>query len=106
MTTDLWEELGRRIADSAASSYSRIVQKYREEAKALESRKLVIGWNYCRFFVVKEGLAFMYLKAATRRMTILALHVYRELYDQYQALEGMQRICSARVKAVATPYRR
>ena len=73
-------------------SFARMAARYREEARALESMRHVIGWNYCGFFVVKEGLAFTYLKASSRRMILMALAIYRELAEHYQSLPDATRI--------------
>ena len=80
------------MCDSMSVSFARMAARYREEARALESMRHVIGWNYCGFFVVKEGLAFTYLKASSRRMILMALAIYRELAEHYQSLPDATRI--------------
>lgn len=80
--TEAWKDLISHVKEGVFDAFSSRVDVYQEEITKLEAEKHVLGWNFGKFFVMKEGLAL-----AFERMNLFedALLLYDELeasYDQ------------------------
>lgn len=53
---------------------------YKREVKKLLSERPLPGWNFCKYFTVVEGLAFVYE----------ALRLYEDALNLYDDLEAFQ----------------
>lgn len=79
---EAWRDLIAHVKESVFDSFSTRVDVYQEEIVKLEAERHVLGWNFGKFFVMKEGLAI-----AFEQMNLFedALLLYDELeasYDQ------------------------
>lgn len=52
-----WVDLVSKFKDLILSSFDRRVSQYEEDIKENDSRRNFPGWNFCTFFILKEGLA-------------------------------------------------
>ncbi|CAG8667598.1 24821_t:CDS:10 [Dentiscutata erythropus] len=73
-----WQELMSKIKDGILISFDQHVVQYEEDIRRFDSQRSMIGWNYCTFFVLKEGLA----------LTFEVFNLYEEALVQYDELEA------------------
>ncbi|MCJ1477365.1 hypothetical protein MMC13_006036 [Lambiella insularis] len=52
-----WEDLLSKVRGLILSSFDLRVRQYEEDIKAKSAQRNLPGWNFCTFFVLKEGLA-------------------------------------------------
>ena len=52
-----WEDLLSKAKALILTSFDLRVQQYEEDIKAKSAQRSLPGWNFCTFFVLKEGLA-------------------------------------------------
>lgn len=52
-----WAELVGKFKDLILSSFDQRVSQYEEDIKEKDSQRTLPGWNFCTFFILKEGLA-------------------------------------------------
>ncbi|KAI9034358.1 hypothetical protein DFJ74DRAFT_649156 [Hyaloraphidium curvatum] len=55
-----WRDALTKLTGGVLATLSNVVSQYDETIKRLEAQRLMPGWNYCQFFVIKEGLASTY----------------------------------------------
>ncbi len=67
-----------RIKDLVFSNISSQIIQYEEDARRLEQQRLIPGWNYCQYFILKEALSF----------TFEVLTMYEDVLVQYDELEA------------------
>ncbi|KAJ8078691.1 hypothetical protein PM082_012974 [Marasmius tenuissimus] len=53
----VWGELINKIKDGVLQSFQTAVSQREEEVKRSEGQRLMPGWNFCTFFILKESLA-------------------------------------------------
>ncbi|KAK1232281.1 hypothetical protein PQX77_004655 [Marasmius sp. AFHP31] len=53
----VWGELINKIKDGVLLSFQSAVSQREEEVKRSEGQRLMPGWNFCTFFILKESLA-------------------------------------------------
>ncbi|KAI9365504.1 hypothetical protein DFJ73DRAFT_808029 [Zopfochytrium polystomum] len=75
---EAWAEFFQRLKESILSSFSRQVAQYEEDTRRLDSQRLKPGWNYCQYFILKDGFA------ATFEM----MNMHDEALLQYDELEA------------------
>ncbi|CAG8441735.1 2761_t:CDS:10 [Diversispora eburnea] len=73
-----WQELMTKVKEGILISFDQHVVQYEEDIRLFDSQRNMIGWNYCRFFILKEGLA----------LTFEAMNLYEEALVQYEELEA------------------
>ncbi|RHZ81350.1 hypothetical protein Glove_121g72 [Diversispora epigaea] len=73
-----WQELMSKVKEGILISFDQHVVQYEEDIRLFDSQRNMIGWNYCRFFILKEGLA----------LTFEAMNLYEEALVQYEELEA------------------
>ena len=56
-TSQAWEDLISKAKSLILSSFDLRVRQYEEDIKEKGSQRNLPGWNFCTFFVLKEGLA-------------------------------------------------
>eukprot|EP00899_Mesostigma_viride_P024193 jgi/Mesvir1/4959/Mv11451-RA.1 len=74
---EVWEELEERLAEGVQLAFNQRRMLYEEEVRRLSSSRLMPGWDFCRFFLVKESFAFLF-EAAT---------LYDDALREYDELE-------------------
>ncbi|KAI0319372.1 trafficking protein particle complex subunit 10 [Amylostereum chailletii] len=82
----VWAELLSKIKDGILSAFDASISQREVEVKRSEEQRLMPGWNFCTFFVLKESLATSYegmnlLEDALRQYDELEIsfhHVLRE----------------------------
>ncbi|KAH7150245.1 trafficking protein particle complex subunit 10 [Dactylonectria estremocensis] len=52
-----WQELVAKIKTLILSSFDLRVTQYEEDIKEKDGQRTLPGWNFCTFFILKEGLA-------------------------------------------------
>ncbi|KAA1469549.1 hypothetical protein DENSPDRAFT_857972 [Dentipellis sp. KUC8613] len=52
-----WAELISKVKDGVLSSFDSAISLREDEVKRSESQRLMPGWNFCTFFILKESLA-------------------------------------------------
>lgn len=57
---EVWNEFFHRLKDAVISSFIKQVTQYEEDTRRLDAQRLKPGWNYCQYFILKEGLACTY----------------------------------------------
>lgn len=80
---EAWKEFVMRVKEGVLDAFSSRVDVYQEEITNLEARKHIMGWNYGKFFVLKEGLAL-----AFEKMNLFedALLLYDELEEAFSLI--------------------
>ncbi|KAI0430053.1 trafficking protein particle complex subunit 10 [Xylaria sp. FL1042] len=56
-TENAWTDLIAKIRGLILSSFDMRVTQYEEDIKEKDSQRSLPGWNFCTFFILKEGLA-------------------------------------------------
>ncbi|KAF6844628.1 tmem1 family protein [Colletotrichum musicola] len=56
-TENAWEDLVGKVKELILSSFDNRVSQYEEDIKEKDSQRALPGWNFCTFFILKEGLA-------------------------------------------------
>ena len=52
-----WQDLIEKLKVSILSSFDRRVRQYEADIRERDSQRNLPGWNFCTFFILKEGLA-------------------------------------------------
>ena len=52
-----WQDLVEKVKVSILSSFDRRVLQYEADIRERDSQRNLPGWNFCTFFILKEGLA-------------------------------------------------
>ena len=52
-----WNDLVIKFKDLILKSFDKRVAQYEEDIKEKDSQRSLPGWNFCTFFILKEGLA-------------------------------------------------
>lgn len=52
-----WNTLIAKFKDLILTSFDRRVAQYEEDIKERDAQRTLPGWNFCTFFILKEGLA-------------------------------------------------
>ncbi|KAI9097282.1 hypothetical protein DFS34DRAFT_621113 [Phlyctochytrium arcticum] len=76
--SESWTELLSHIKEGVTSSLNQQVLQYDEDTRRLDSQRLMPGWNYCQYFIMKEGLAY----------TFEIMNLFDESLLQYDELEA------------------
>lgn len=53
----VWGDLVSKMRDLILSSFDMRVSQYEEDIKEKDNQRSLPGWNFCTFFILKEGLA-------------------------------------------------
>lgn len=84
---EMWQDILGKIKEGVLQSFDSRVLHYEEDIRKMDSQRTLPGWNYCTFFILKEGLAQSF-----EHMLLLedALIQYDELEASFfQMLKGM-----------------
>ncbi|KAJ3321704.1 Kinesin-like protein kif3b [Boothiomyces sp. JEL0866] len=73
-----WTELLNTIKESILTNISNQINQYEEDSRRLEQQRMIPGWNYCQFFIMKQALSF----------TFELLNLYRDALVYYDELEA------------------
>ncbi|KAL1838812.1 hypothetical protein VTJ49DRAFT_2205 [Mycothermus thermophilus] len=52
-----WADLMAKMKELILSSFDRRVSQYEEDIRERDAQRALPGWNFCTFFILKEGLA-------------------------------------------------
>jgi hypothetical protein len=55
-----WNDLVMRIRECVVNGATAQVVQYEEDSRRLEQQRMVPGWNYCQYFIMKEALSFTF----------------------------------------------
>ncbi|PHH71708.1 hypothetical protein CDD82_6369 [Ophiocordyceps australis] len=56
-TENAWADLVAKFKSLILSSFDRRVTQYEEDIREKDAQRSLPGWNFCTFFILKEGLA-------------------------------------------------
>ncbi|PVU92821.1 hypothetical protein BB559_003579 [Furculomyces boomerangus] len=73
-----WLELIAKLKDLIIITFENQARGFQTDARRMNSMRNMSGWNYCSFFIIKEGLAHLYI----------CLGEYEEALKQYDELEA------------------
>ncbi|RKO89734.1 hypothetical protein BDK51DRAFT_35393, partial [Blyttiomyces helicus] len=76
--SESWNEFVAAMKEAILASFSQQIIQYEEDTRRLDSQRLMPGWNYCQYFVMKEGLSFAFE----------LMGLYEEALVQYDELEA------------------
>ncbi|KAI8062176.1 trafficking protein particle complex subunit 10 [Gongronella butleri] len=76
--SELWTTFIEKMKDSILASFDMQVHQIQEDTRRLDMQRHMPGWNYCTFFILKEGLA--------QSFEIMTL--YEDALIQYDELEA------------------
>lgn len=74
-----WNSVFLVIRDRVVSALENKVSGMAEEIRKMDANRMMPGWNYCRFFVFKEGLVNLYRLMGLREEALAQ-------YDELEAL--------------------
>ncbi|KTW30243.1 hypothetical protein T552_00720 [Pneumocystis carinii B80] len=74
-----WQDFVVKMKEGIVSSFNARILQYEEDIKKIDSQKSFPGWNYCTFFILKEGLAQSF-----EQMTLI-----EDSLAQYDELESL-----------------
>ncbi|KAJ3010784.1 hypothetical protein HKX48_007205 [Thoreauomyces humboldtii] len=57
---EAWAELLSHLKEGVTSSLNQQIVQYDEDTRRFDQQRLMPGWNYCQYFVMKEGLAYTF----------------------------------------------
>ncbi|KAI8089523.1 trafficking protein particle complex subunit 10 [Halteromyces radiatus] len=77
-SSELWTTFVEKMKESILTSFDMQVQQIQEDTRRLDMQRHMPGWNYCTFFILKEGLA--------QSFEIMTL--YEDALIQYDELEA------------------
>jgi hypothetical protein len=81
-----WAFFFSRVKEAILASFSATLAQVEEDARRLDSQRLVPGWNYCQYFVLKESIALTFERMG---MAEEALLHYEELEAEFfQTMSG------------------
>ncbi|KAF9168897.1 hypothetical protein BGX20_011082 [Mortierella sp. AD010] len=75
---ELWADFTEKTKEGILTSFDQNVMTFEEDIRRLDSQRQMPGWNYCTFFILKEGL--------TNAYEMMNLH--EEALMQYDELEA------------------
>ncbi|KAF9906523.1 hypothetical protein EC991_000530 [Linnemannia zychae] len=75
---ELWADFTDKMKEGIVTSFDQNVLTFEEDIRRLDSQRQMPGWNYCTFFILKEGL--------TNAYEMMNLH--EEALRQYDELEA------------------
>ena len=75
-TVEEWELFLGLMKKCVSATISKQALEYSEKIRTMDSQRTLPGWNYCQFFLLKEGLAITYQRAG---MMSESLRLYQEL---------------------------
>jgi trafficking protein particle complex subunit 10 len=75
---EAWHELVSRIKELVLTAITSQIMQYEDDARRLEQQRLMPGWNYCQFFIMKEALS----------STFEMMTLYEEALVHYDELEA------------------
>ncbi|KAK6095308.1 hypothetical protein MT418_004749 [Batrachochytrium dendrobatidis] len=58
--SEFWSDLFDRIKESLMSAMIQQISQLEEDTRRFEQQRLMPGWNYCQYFILKESIAFTY----------------------------------------------
>jgi trafficking protein particle complex subunit 10 len=53
----MWQDILGKIKEGLLQSFDSRVVQYEEDIRKMHAQMTLPGWNYCTFFILKEGLA-------------------------------------------------
>ncbi|KIY62833.1 hypothetical protein CYLTODRAFT_494376 [Cylindrobasidium torrendii FP15055 ss-10] len=74
----VWGEIVNKLKDGLLSAFEGALSQREEDVRRSESQRLMPGWNFCTFFILKESLA----------SSFQSMHLLTEALMQYDELEN------------------
>ncbi|KAG0228740.1 hypothetical protein BGW41_003351 [Actinomortierella wolfii] len=76
--SELWADFKAKVKEGILTSFDQNVMSFEEDIRRLDSQRQMPGWNYCTFFILKEGLAHAFEM----------MNLHEEALRQYDELEA------------------
>ena len=54
---EAWHELVMKLKELVLAGITSQIIQYEDDARRLEQQRMMPGWNYCQFFILKEALS-------------------------------------------------
>jgi hypothetical protein len=85
-----WNDFMEKIKEGMLFSFFQQFQQSMDDARRLDSQRLLPGWNYCQYFLMKEACAYAYELIG---LYDLALVIYDELEAHFfQSMSGNRKV--------------
>jgi hypothetical protein len=68
---EAWKDFLVKVTSATLSTLKHVVTQYDENIKRLEAQRLMPGWNYCQFFVIKVSKRRSYVGWPSTRSRLL-----------------------------------
>lgn len=81
----MWQDILGKIKEGVLQSFDSRVLQYEEDIRKMDSQRTLPGWNYCTFFILKEGLAQSFEQMLLREDALIQ---YDELEASFFQLLG------------------
>ncbi|RKP34465.1 hypothetical protein BJ085DRAFT_12357, partial [Dimargaris cristalligena] len=78
MDMESWSEVFTRIKECVVTGFNGQITHYEEDVRRLDAQRMMPGWNYCTFFILKEKMV--------RAFQMMGM--YDEALKQYDELEA------------------
>ncbi|CAG8511571.1 6476_t:CDS:10, partial [Ambispora leptoticha] len=75
---EAWQDTISKIKEGILNSFDQHVMQYEDDIRRLDAQRTIPGWNYCTFFILKEGLA----------QSFEIMNLYEDALLQYDELEA------------------
>jgi trafficking protein particle complex subunit 10 len=82
---EMWQDILGKIKEGVLQSFDSRVLQYEEDIRKMDSQRTLPGWNYCTFFILKEGLAQSFEQMLLREDALIQ---YDELEASFFQLLG------------------
>ena len=100
---EAWKEFMARIKEGVLEAFSSRVDLYQEEINKLEAKKHILGWNYGKFFVMKEGLALSFEKMNLFEDALLLYDELEEAFIQMSRQKSVTFFSSVGFENIPSP---
>ncbi|TPX60036.1 hypothetical protein PhCBS80983_g02047 [Powellomyces hirtus] len=57
---EAWTDFQNHLKEGIISSLNQQIIQYDEDTRRIDQQRLMPGWNYCQYFIMKEGLAYTF----------------------------------------------
>lgn len=100
---EVWRNFATKIKEGILEAFSDRVDLYQEEINKLEVKKHILGWNFGKFFVLKEGLALAFEKMSLFEDALLLYDELEEAFIQLNRQKSVTSFSSTALKTLSHP---
>lgn len=100
---DAWKSLINKVKEGILEAFSTRVELYEDEITKLLNEKDIEGWNFGKFFVMKEGLALAFEGMNLCDDALLLYDSLEEAFDNMNRKKSITSFSSKKLKSIGTP---